>query len=87
MKNGTYEDLSDKCKIIIRNYSPQESIKMISKLQCPTNGEKFGSDTAKKIYTAYSDDSVKYDSNKYRNNINSYTDTVKNNVSKSYKCG
>jgi hypothetical protein len=81
----SYEKLSNKCKTIIKNKSPEQSIKKISDLKSPTTGEKLGNANALKIYTSYSNESVNYDSNLYQNNINSYSNSVNSNIERAYK--
>ena len=85
MHDGIYQDLSNKCKKIITNNNPSQSINMISKIKSPGNGEKIGKEKALKIYNAYSDNSVNYDSNKYKNNISSYKNKVKSNINTANK--
>lgn len=80
MHDGIYQDLSNKCKKIITNNNPSQSINLISKIKSPENGEKLGKEKALKIYNAYSDNSVNYDSNTYKNNISSYKNKVNSNI-------
>jgi hypothetical protein len=85
MYNGTsYENLSNQCKSIIKNKSPEVSVKKISELESPLNGQKLGNKNALKIYSAYSNESVKYDSNLYKNNIIEYSNKVNSNIEKAY---
>lgn len=81
MKQGSYYEISKQCKTIIRDNKPNNSIHMISEIKAP-GGEKLGNEIALKIYNAYSDESVKYDSKKYENNINSYKNKVNANIAK-----
>jgi hypothetical protein len=81
---NNYDALTNKCKNIIKSNNPSDSINKISNLKTP-KGNSFGNDVAMKIYKLYSDESVKYDSKKYQNNISSYKKSVKNNVEKAKK--
>jgi hypothetical protein len=81
MRNISYDDLSNRCKEIIRNKSPEDAINLIAKLKIE-NGLYVGLNTAKKIYKIYGDESVKYNSNDYGENISTYSKKVKNNINK-----
>lgn len=83
MKNANYNNLTKQCKTIIENNSPEDSMKKISNIKL--SDKKVGKETAFKIYKAYSDESVKYDSKKYENNINQYKNKVNSNVEKAKK--
>jgi hypothetical protein len=85
MQDGLYKNLSNKCKSVIKNNNPNQSINLISKMKSPGNGEKIGREKALKIYNAYSDNSVNYDSNTYKNNISSYKNKVNSNINKANK--
>ena len=80
----SYDKLSNKCKSTIRDKSPEESLKIISNLKSPTTGQNIGEKNALKIYTVYSKESVKYDNNLYKNNINEYSNKVNSNIEKAY---
>ena len=82
MHDGLYQDLSNKCKSVITKNDPNKSINLISKMKSPGNGEKIGKEKAVKIYNAYADNSVNYDSKKYKNNISSYKNKVNSNIVK-----
>jgi hypothetical protein len=79
MHNGLYDKLSSKCKSTIKSKSPQNSINIISNMKLPGKSNSMGKDNALKIYNLYSDHSIEYNSSKYKNNINSYKDSVQSN--------
>jgi len=78
MSNVNYDDLTKKCKTIIRTNNPKNSIEKISKIE--SNKKEIGKKKASMIYSVYKDESVKYEPKKYDNNINLY----KSKVSKNY---
>lgn len=80
-----YDTLTQKCKNIIKNNDPEKCIDKISNMRSPGDGKKLGTDIALKIYNAYSSESVSYDSNKYKNNINDYKKDVNANINKANK--
>jgi hypothetical protein len=80
----SYQKISNKCKSTIREKSPEESIKIISNLKSPTSGKNIGEKDALKIYNVYSNESVKYDSKLYKNNINDYSNKINSNIEKAY---
>ena len=80
MKNNTYNNLSIKCRDIIRNNQPENSINIISNM-INENGKKIGRDNALKIYNVYSNESINYDEKKYRNNIGTYIKKIDSNIS------
>jgi len=82
---GSYDLLSTKCINIIKNNSPQDSVNMIANLKLPCDKNKIGINKALEIYKLYADESVEYDSVKYRNNINEYKKKVNNNINNSKK--
>ena len=82
MHNGLYQNLSNKCKSVITSNNPNQSINLISKMKSPGSGEKIGREKSLKIYNAYSDSSVNYDSKKYQNDISSYKNKVNSNIKK-----
>ena len=84
MKSANFDDLTKQCKSIIQNNSPEDSMKKISNLKLSDN-KKVGKETAFKIYNVYSDESVKYNSKTYENNINQYKNKVNLNVEKAKK--
>jgi hypothetical protein len=85
MHNGLYDNLSNKCKSAIQSNSPEDSIKIISKIKLPGKSDTIGTANALKIYNLYADNSVEYNPSKYQNNINSYKNAVKNNKNKAKK--
>lgn len=85
MHNGLYQNLSNKCKTVITNNDPNKSINLISKMKSPGSGEKIGREKALKIYNAYSDNSVNYDSKNHQNNISTYKKKVNSNINKAEK--
>jgi len=84
MRNISYDKLSNKCINIIKNKPPNVAISLISNLKTEDNNS-IGYDTAKKIYKLYADESVKYTSTKYSENITEYTNKVNKNIKKA--CG
>ena len=78
MSNINYDDLTKKCKTIIRTNTPKDSIEKISKIK--SNKKEIGANKALMIYSVYKDDSVKWEPKKYDNNIGLY----KSKVSKNY---
>lgn len=84
MRNVSYENLSNVCKDIIRNKKPEDAINIIANIKTEDNSI-IGKDTAKRIYKLYSKESVKYNSNKYSENITEYKNKVNKNVKKA--CG
>ena len=82
MRQGLYDNLSNKCKTAIKQNNPGDSVNIISNMKIPGSGEKIGKTKAIEIYKLYSDESVKYDTNKHKNNINSYKNEVKKNINK-----
>lgn len=79
MSNVNYDDLTKKCKTIIRNNNPKDSIEKISKIKNNGSNNIIGTKTALMIYSVYKDDSVKYEPKKYDNNINLYKSKVDKN--------
>ena len=80
MSNVNYDDLTKKCKTIIRTNNPKDSIEKISKIKNNGSNNIIGSKKALMIYSVYKDDSVKWEPKKYDNNIGLY----KSKVSKNY---
>lgn len=78
MSTINYDDLTKKCKTIIRNNNPKDSIEKISKIK--NNKKEIGSEKALMIYSVYKNESVKWEPKKYDNNITLY----KSKVSKNY---
>lgn len=85
MSNKKNFILARECQNIIKNNSPEESIELISNIQSSVNGKKLGYEKALQIYYLYSDQSVKYDQNKYRYNIDKFTKKVSINEKKAEK--
>jgi hypothetical protein len=85
MRQGLYDNLSNKCKSVIKTNNPEESIKKISNLKLPGSSNKLGKDAAFKIYNLYSDESVEYKQITYQNDINKYKNKVNNNIKKAEK--
>jgi len=77
----SYDNLTNRCKEIIRNKSPNMAIGLISNLKLE-NGNCIGKNTAKEIYNIYINDSVKYEPNKYGNNISEYSNKIKKNINR-----
>jgi hypothetical protein len=77
MSSVNYDDLTKKCKTIIRNNDPKDSIEKISKIE--NNKKEIGTKKALMIYSVYKDESVKYEPKKYDNNINLYKSKVAKN--------
>jgi len=69
----------------MHNNSAKDSINIISKLKTPGTNTLIGKEYALKIYKIYSNSSVEYDVNKYKNNINNYTTKINNNINKATK--
>lgn len=80
MTNKKYYDLSKECQTIIKNNTPIRSMEIISNIRIPQNNKKLNKSDALKIYILYADLSVKYDREKYGNNINLYKKKVENNI-------
>lgn len=80
MTNKKYYDLAKECKIIIQNNNPTKSMEIISNIRTPQNNKKLNKSDALKIYILYADLSVKYDENKYGNNVNLYKKKIDNNI-------
>lgn len=85
MREISYEDLSNKCKNIIKTKPPDIAINMIANLKTTDGKTTLGISIAKKIYKLYGHESVPYSSAKYGENISSYQTKVKNNIKKA--CG
>ena len=85
--SNNYYNLSEQCKTIIESNNADDSMKIISNLKCNKTGKKIGKKTALKIFIVYSDNSVPYDKNQYKNNITNYQKKVKKNIkiAESYK--
>lgn len=85
MSKNIYRDIAKECKEIISSNTPEKSIELISNIE-PTNfdGKKVGKKLAKKIYAIFSDDSVEYGP-QYKNDINTYKNKVKKNLSRAIK--
>jgi hypothetical protein len=86
MRQGLYDNLSNICKSTIKSNTPDDSINIIANMKLPGSSDKIGKDSAYKIYNLYSDNSVDYDMEKYRNNISSYKKKVRNNINRAKKC-
>lgn len=84
MRDISYDKLLNKCINIIKNKPPNIAINLISNLKTEDNNS-IGYNTAKKIYKLYADESVKYSSAKYSENISDYTNKVNKNIKKA--CG
>jgi len=80
MRQGLYDNLSNKCKNTIKVNNPEISINIISNMKLPGSNDKIGKESALKIYNLYSDESVEYKSSNYQNNINKYKTKVKHNI-------
>ena len=78
-------NITNKCKNIIKNNSPENSINIIANMINPVDKNKFGKENALKIYNVLCDSSIDYDINKYKNNINKYKDNINNNINKAAK--
>lgn len=73
------------CKRIIKNYPPDESVIKISKLKIKDKTNKVGLDDALNIYKCFSDESVEWDTKKYKNDIYTYKNKVNNNIDNAVK--
>jgi len=73
-------DLQKKVKQIINKNNPKKSIILISKLQIPGLDKLVGMDKALRLYKLHCDESIEYDSKKYKNNINAYETKVNSNI-------
>jgi len=80
MRQGIYDNLSNKCKSTIKSNNPEISIDIISNFKLPGYNNKIGKEGAMKIYNLYSDESVEYKSSNYQNNINKYKTKIKRNI-------
>lgn len=85
MQQGLYDNLTKKCKNTIKNNNPKESINIISDMNLPGKKNKIGNENALKIYKVYADESCKYNSTLYKNDINSYKKKVNNNINEAKK--
>ena len=74
------ENITNEFIQIIKNNTPEKSIKMLSNIRC--NNELIGKKNALKIYINLSNYSVKYDIKKYKNNIEEYKNLVQKNIQK-----
>jgi hypothetical protein len=72
-----YDNLTKNCKNIIKNNNTDIAINMIAKLRFPVTNELIGKNGAIKIFKAYSECAVGYDSKKYSNNFRSYNNKIK----------
>jgi hypothetical protein len=81
-EQGLVNKLTNKCIDIIKNNNPDDSLDKISNLRIPGTSDNLGYSTALKIYEHYSNDSVPYSSEEYKNNINEYKDKVNRNIKK-----
>lgn len=81
------DNITDTFKNIIKNNTPEMSIKKISNTINPNNKNKakIGLDKALEIYNYLSDNSVKYDVDKYKNDFNKYKNNVNDNINKASK--
>ena len=81
------DNITDKFKNIIKNNTPEISIKKISNMINPNNKnkDKIGLNKALEIYNYLSDNSVEYDANKYKNDFNKYKNNVNDNINKAAK--
>ena len=70
---------------IEKNFFLKKALNIISKLKTPGTNTLIGKEYALKIYKIYSNSSVEYDVNKYKNNINNYTTKINNNINKATK--
>ncbi len=84
MKIENYADLSNECKKIIKNNTPEKSLEKISNIRVQNN-DKLGINNAIKVYKYFSDYSVEWENSKYSNNITSYKKKVDKNINKVVK--
>lgn len=75
--NINYGEISKKCKKIIQENNPRDSIEKLSKIKI--KNKKIGYEKAFKIYSVFKYESVPYDL-KYTNNINLYVSKVDKNL-------
>ena len=80
--NNKLDNLLDKIIDIIKNNEADVAVSKISKLTNPSINEKIGKKYALKLYILNSSKSVKYDANKYKNNINLYKNKINENIQK-----
>jgi hypothetical protein len=73
------EKIQKRCISHIQNEKPRIAIEKISEIRLPNNNN-IGQTKAIQIYERAANLSVKYDSVKYRNNINEYKSRVDKNI-------
>jgi hypothetical protein len=74
------EKIQKRCISHIQNEKPRIAIKNISEIRL-SNNNNIGQTKAIEIYERAANFSVKYDSVKYRNNINEYKSRIDKNIS------
>jgi hypothetical protein len=71
-------------EIIIKN-SPDDSINLISQINVPNKNKVIGFDKALRLYKIYSNNSIKYNSKKYKNSYKNYTNDINSNINSAVK--
>lgn len=67
---------------IMKKNSPEESIEKISKLNNPYTNAEIGKKKAIKLYVVNVDKIVKYDEEKYGNNMSKYNSMINNKLNR-----
>jgi predicted transcriptional regulator len=80
MQKKVYDLLTNKCKNIVENNTPVESINKLSTIYFPGTKKRIGKENAFKIYKLCSKYSVKYTIEEYGNNIREYNKKIMNNL-------
>ena len=81
---GNYDKHKFKTRIIniMKKNSPEDSVKIISKLKNPYTDEIIGHKKAIRIYVVNVKNIVEYDSEKYANNISKYNSLINEKINK-----
>ena len=82
MRNDDINNFKNRIINIMKKNSPENSIKLISKIKNPYNDKELGKNKAIRIYISNVSEVVKYDPDKYGNNISEYNRLINDKIRK-----
>ena len=80
MRNNDITNLQNRIINIMKKNSPENSIKLISKIKNLYNDKELGKNKAIRLYISNVQEVVKYDSDKYGNNISEYNRLINDKI-------
>ena len=82
MRKNDISNIENRIINIMKKNSPENSIKLISKIKNPYTNKELGKNKAIRLYISNVEVTVPYDPDKYGNNISEYNRLINNKIRK-----